>query len=464
MPVGIEPAKIQEDGMKKFLVALLSLGLIVAFSMTASAQTGVKFSGQYYVNGVYEDNRGLADAGKYSRAFMWNRTRVQTVFEVAQGLSFTTRFDAFEKQWGAVNRSSNTTEDKSNSGKVNTTAVTLQENLEMEYGYVTFMTRIGKFDIGYQAADEWGTIFGDTPGSRPRAKYTGAFGPMNVIAIYQKNYEADTTMLSAAAGAGNPSGITDGDADRYMLAGIFNWKGGNAGLLYVYGETANAKPTLNYRAETHTLAPFMKGTFGPVYVEGEVIYTFGKAKKYESGKGTDQDVDSLGAYILARVNMGPMYVGGQFGYSSGDDGTDATKSKTGPASSTSWTPALIFGNANLVSWAYGSQIGGVGTTPSWSSNKQNLVLYNGFFGFNVTPKLNLEAAFTFMQADKQPVGYVSKDYGYEADIKATYKIYDNLTYMLGAGYLWTGDYFKGKSASNKVGNDYLLMHQLTLNF
>lgn len=445
--------------MKKFLVALLSLGLIVAFSMTASAQTAVKFSGQYYVNGVYEDNRSLADAGKYSRAFMFTRTRVQTVFEVAKGLTFTTRFDALEKQWGAVNRSSGTSEDKSNSGKINSTAVALQENIEMEMGYVTFMTRIGKFDVGYQAADEWGTVFGDTPGSRPRAKYTGAFGPMNVIAIYQKNYEADTTMYTST-----PSTFSDGDADRYMLAGIFNFKGGNAGLLYVYGETKNARPTLHYLAETHTLAPYMKATFGPVYVEGEVIYTFGKARKYDSGKGTDVDLDSLGAYLLARVNMGPMYVGGQVGYSAGDDGTDPTKSKTGPASSTSWRPTLIFGEANLNVWAYGSTNGTGTAAGGYSTNKQNLILYNGFFGFNVTPKLNIEAAFSFMQADKTPAGYISKDYGYEADIKATYKIYDNLSYMLGAGYLWTGDYFKGKSAANKVGNDYLLMHQLTLNF
>jgi hypothetical protein len=82
----------------------------------------------------------------------------------------------------------------------------------------------------------------------------------------------------------------------------------------------------------------------------------------------------------------------------------------------------------------------------------------------VTPKFNVEAAFSFLQANKAPTGYVSKDYGYEADIKATYKIYDNLSYMVGAGYLWTGDYFKGKSAANKVGNDYLLMNQMTLNF
>ena len=28
------------------------------------------------------------------------------------------------------------------------------------------------FDIGYQAADEWGTVFADTPGSRPRVRST----------------------------------------------------------------------------------------------------------------------------------------------------------------------------------------------------------------------------------------------------------------------------------------------------
>ncbi|MEW6334718.1 MAG: hypothetical protein AB1558_10640 [Thermodesulfobacteriota bacterium] len=444
--------------MKKLLVALLSLGLIVAFSMSASAAT-VKFSGQYYVNGIYEDNRPFGDGAKaYSRAFMFNRTRVQMVFDVAKGLSFTTRFDAFEKQWGAVNRSSGTAEDKSNSGKIKD-GIALQENLEMEHGYVTFMTRIGKFDIGYQAADEWGTRFADTPGSRPRAKYTGAFGPLNVIAIYQKNYEADTVMYTST-----PSGVTDGDADRYMLAGIFNWKGGNAGLLYVYGLTKNAKPTAHYYAETNTLAPFFKATFGPVYMEGEVVYTFGKARKYDTGKGTDIDLDSLGAYLMARVNMGPMFFGGQVGYSAGDDGSDPTKSKTGPASSTSWTPALIFGNANLRVWAYGSHHGTGTAHGAYSTDKQNLILYNVFGGFKVTPKFTVEAAFSFMQADKTPAGYISKDYGYEADIKATYRIYDNLTYMLGAGYLWTGDYFKGKSADHKVGNDYLFMHQLTLSF
>ena len=445
--------------MKRLLVVLLALGLLAAFGATASA-ADVKFSGQYYVVGVYENNRELRDTdATYSKAYFWTRTRIQTVFQIAEGLSFTTRFDAFEKQWGAVNRSSSNSEDKSNSGKVNSVNLTLQENIEMEYAFVTFKTRVGQFDIGYQAADEWGTVFGDTPGSRPRAKYTGAFGPVNILAIYQKDYEADTVRLNATTGAGNSSGIVDGDVDKYMLAGIYNWKGGAAGLLYVYTNGASNRPTANMRTQIHTLAPYMKGTFGPVYVEAELIWLSGKSRKYEApATAADQDKEGLGAYALARVNLGPAYVGAQFGYSSGDP-NDTTKDKSGPVSTTSWVPALLFGNANLKSWSYGTPENG-----SFSTNKQNLWLWNAFAGFNPTPKINIEGAISWMYADKKPNNFVSKQYGWEADIKASYKIYDNLTYMVGAGYLWTGDYFKGTSDANKIGNDYLLLNQLTLNF
>ena len=83
-------------------------------------------------------------------------------------------------------------------------------------------------------------------------------------------------------------------------------------------------------------------------------------------------------------------------------------------------------------------------------------------------KLNFGVSYTYAYADKKPrVGtaeYVSDKYGSDFDVTMKYKIYDNLEYMIGAAYLWTGDYFKGTKDTNKVANDYLLMHQLTLNF
>jgi len=55
-------------------------------------------------------------------------------------------------------------------------------------------------------------------------------------------------------------------------------------------------------------------------------------------------------------------------------------------------------------------------------------------------------------------------YGSEFDLTATYKIYNNLSYMIGFGYWWVGDYFKGTSASNAIDDDYIVMHKLTLSF
>ena len=341
--------------MKKLLVVLLALGLIAACAMTASA-ADVKFSGMYYAVGVYESNRTLQNTDTtYSRAMVWTRTRIQTVFEIAEGLSFTTRFDAFEKQWGGVNRSSNTTEDKSNSGRVNATAAgqanaALQENIEMEYGYVTFKTVAGVFDIGYQAADEWGTVYADTPGSRPRAKYTGTFGPVNLIAIWEKVYEADTaiggTSVSPAAA---PQGLTNADRDHYILAGIYSWKANQAGLLYKFVDYAATRPgATGFRTQWHVLAPYVKASFGPLYVEAEGVYMTGKTAKYDNN-GVDIDKEGYGAYLLAKYTIGPAYVGGQFGYTSGDP-SNTTKDKSGPPSTTSWVPCLIFGNANLTTW------------------------------------------------------------------------------------------------------------------
>ncbi len=70
------------------------------------------------------------------------------------------------------------------------------------------------------------------------------------------------------------------------------------------------------------------------------------------------------------------------------------------------------------------------------------------------------------QADRDATatGWQSKDYGKELDVTATYKIYDNLSYMVGFGYLWAGDFWKGTSPSAEVDNDYLITHKLTLSF
>ncbi|OGP85407.1 MAG: hypothetical protein A2V87_08090 [Deltaproteobacteria bacterium RBG_16_58_17] len=450
--------------MKKFLIVLLSLGLIAAFSMTASA-ADVKFSGSYYVVGVYDNNDALADNDLApSRAFFFQRVRLEPVFQIAEGLTFTTRMDALEKQWGSLNwrtiggGGQDSPSSRPSTGGAGSLA---QENIEFERSNVTFKTAIGTFVVGYQGFFNWGTVFqdfSDNDNTTARILYINTVGPVTLLAFYDKFIEADTS-----AGL---IGLTDADISNYALAGIYSFKNGNAGLLYYYFNIATPRPG-GLRINWHYLAPYVKATFGPVYVESEVIYMTGKTKFEAPLAGVaDVDTNAWSAYLLAKANLGPAHVGAQVGWVSGDDGSDPTKNDASLNTGTGWNPALILMNDDLNNWK-----GRTGANTA-NSGKGNILLYNIFGGFNPTPKINVESALTYAEVDKIPAAAAvnkneSKKLGIELDITASYKIYDNLTYMVGAGYLWTGDAFKGYGAgsnANVVGNDYLLMNKLSLSF
>ena len=472
--------------MKKLLVVLLSLGLIVAFSTAASA-VDVKFGGSYYVVGAYESNPSLAEDG-YSQAFFYQRFRLQPVFQIAEGLTFTARMDAMEKQWGNTNQKGNSTymgsstpDDLTSSRRaVNTVGPAgtvqqrqkIQESVEWERAYVTFMTRIGKFDVGYQNVDDWGTDFGDYSNSRPKIGYATKVGPMTLGLAYEKVYDNNSTIPAIH--------VSDGDKDTYAMYGIFNGPGIEAGLLYKY-YAYNSNAQLGAKTMMNQISPYAKATFGPIYLEGEATYWFGNWAQYDDAAkargAQDVDLQAWSAYGKIKVNVGPAYVGGQFGYVSGNDLSDDTKQTTAPSGGgTNWAPAFM-----LVNDGYNTQNQGnsltttdytTGMANSITTNKYNVVVYNTFAGFNPTPRLNVEAALTYATAAEKALSKtagvvtnaVDDKLGTEIDVKATYKIYDNLTYMVGAGYLFTGDYFKGANPNKSIDNDYILLNQLTLSF
>jgi hypothetical protein len=90
-------------------------------------------------------------------------------------------------------------------------------------------------------------------------------------------------------------------------------------------------------------------------------------------------------------------------------------------------------------------------------------MYGMYGGFKPTPKLKMELTLLSARRDKVTLN-MDKHLGIEFDATAEYKIYDNLSYMVGAGYLWTGDYFKGANQAGSIGNNYLLLNKLSLSF
>jgi len=496
--------------MKKLLVILLSLGLLVAFCATASAAADVKFGGSYYLVGVYENNPSLRPTETaYSHAFFYQRFRLQPVFAIAEGLTFTARIDMMEKQWGNNNWAGSN--DDQTATLPQAAAVKPprgnQANIEVERAYVTFATGIGVFQVGYQNVDDWGTDYSDQSNSRPRIAFVTKAGPVEIALTYEKLFESDTAGLNSTATYNTTTGYpyyTDADNDTYAMSATYKGKGLEAGLLYKYyvintlvnnaaAVGTNVDRPHGVSMRRNLVSPYLKATFGPVYLEGEGQYWFGKSAQYElpAPAGTpDVDLKAYGLYLKGQFNIGPAYVGLLGSYASGNDLSDPTKDTTNPGGGgTNYAPALILMNDALRAWTMRDSLAasatalvsnGIGATNANgpTSVKLNHILYSVYGGFNPTPKLNVEANLIYATVDKKALsrnavtGVVteadSNKLGTELDIKATYKIYDNLSYMIGAAYLWAGDYWKGYTApgtaERPMDNNYLLMNQLTLSF
>ncbi len=445
--------------MRKFWMVMLIVGLFMAFTIPAFGETAISVSGSYKVTGLYADNPSMkknVNVGNSAFALFDQRLRLQPEFKIAEGLTLVTRFDVLEKRWDGTRYGTGETA----SGTAPATEKQGNTNLSWERAYVDFTTGIGRFMVGYQNFTSWGTALADGANSYPGIKYIFASGPITVVAALERTYEGQAD--------GNLNGV-DTDATAYDLGIIYKFSGGEAGILYQYAMNAATRPPAmgSYQAKLHIIDPYVKMTFGPVYVEAEGIWLTGKNKEYDNSTfGTDQDADGKGFYIKANVDLKPAYVGAIFLWSQGDDNQDANKKKGGWLSALSagsvFEPCLIFGSY----WYNHAGTGGqAGYATGWTYFFDNVWFAQGYVGVKPDPKLDISVSYSWMKADQKPAtNYVSDAIGSEIDVKVSYKIFDNLEYMIGGAYFFTGDYFKGTNTNNQIDNNYLLMHQLNLTF
>jgi len=453
--------------MKRFWLVLLSLGLVLAFSASAMA-VDVKFSGSYYAAGMYVDkttlNKDTASDGP-STAFYFQRLRVQTEFIVSPGLSFITRFDAMERAWGATRSLPNTTAVPASMG-----TKAENENIAFDYAYLNYATPIGTFQVGSRPGGAWGTVFADSSAPAWRLYYKSpSYSGFQWMAIVQKSSDKSYS-------ANNPTAVrADQDYNIYYPAFIYTAKSWSAGVLGAYyndatgrAGTADTSSAGDYRRKSYLVEPYVKAQIGPVAIQAELDYAWGRYQEYDNAFAGRSDVrlDSLAGWIDAVATFGPVYVGGTFAYSQGQ-GTDPTVKNNERGGGLDWSPTLIMWNEDRAVWLGALSSSGVasGTAGGFgNAGMYNAWFYQGKVGVKPIEELDIMASLTYATADTIPTGYVSKNYGYEVDVTGTYKITNNLSYMLGVGYLFTGDYFKGTNSSASVANDFLVINKLTLTF
>jgi len=211
--------------MKNFWVALIAVALVAGFTLSASA-ADIKFSGAYYVMGAYADNWNLNE-DKDSASVYAQRLRVATAFKVAEGLTLNTRFDALEGRWGQYGYVGATTDRQNAVGKDGD-----DQNISFDRAWVSFAVPFGKFDVGRQNQNGWGTVFASDNWDADAIRYKGNFGPVEVGAFVEKlveGYGWDDYATVQSNG-----GYNDGDRDNYGIYGTYKWNGGVAGLQIAY--------------------------------------------------------------------------------------------------------------------------------------------------------------------------------------------------------------------------------------
>ena len=497
--------------MKRFWLVLLSLGLVMAFSVSAFA-VDVKVGAEYYVGGLYlnkiavddgfQNFQGRTGSENPSTAFFYQRLRVGTDFVVSPCLKLVTQFDAMERIWGGTR--SNTWQVNQNymfDESAGTRAET--ENIAFRLAYIDYTSPIGLFKVGYMEDYTFGTAWGDRGSGVPagQIQYFMQSGPFVGFAGYAK--ETDNSYSAVSSNSWNGinrlnASRTDRDLDSYRIAGIYNFKGGETGLLFLWNRDATQRGDASYGlfpfygphlSNVYLLDPYVKAKIGPVALQAELLWFTGDAAKYEGYTGYSTiTVNHLSAFVDATANFGMFYAGGSVAYVQGQNPNDIGNKVEGDVAPLSggldWNPCLImFNTQTLGYWVGGVKGHSAGYTPgSAFVNPVDGEMMNAWFGqlrggIKPTPQLDIMASISYAQADQNgfiltspttTATFPGKTYGTEIDVTGTYKITNNLSYMLGGGYFFTGDYFKGLSTAfaggSKVTDDFILINKLTLSF
>ncbi len=465
--------------MKKFWLGLLPMMLTVVFSTSAMA-VDVKFSGSFDAAGMYQDRTTFLKGGYHidlstgkpvfgdgpSTAFYYQRLRVRMDFIVSPGLKLVTRFDAMERAWGAARSTPDPALDRQSAG---TRAE--NENIAFDWAYVEYVSPIGMFTAGIQDDGPWGTVFGDS--SVPAGLVMWAIQEKGLTAFMQIVKLTDKSRTAKFA-----STAADHDTDKLQVGAYYEWKTGQAGLLGVFYRGASSRPDDGSLLKLYVLEPYAIVNIGPVKIQAELDYAWGDIKNDIAG-AQEYRISNLAGWIDAKVDLKQFYVGGTFAYVAGMDWNNPGVIKGGfLTGGMDWNPTLLLFNNEREYWA--GSIASHGLTGTQSNfvagafGIDDTGMYNAWFfqgraGMRPIEKLDLMASVSYALADSKtmPMGLpdaASNVYGTEINLIGTYKITNNLSYMLGAGYLFTGDYYKYDNKNNGVENNYIVVNKLTLTF
>lgn len=301
--------------MKKYWI---SAALVTVMMLTAPAWAiQADFTGEYRAEGTYNEHLSLMDDDDTSSdAYMGMRLRLKSLFTISDNVSLTARITGLHKRWGDDPDNSATSDSESLSGTASadyplirtTTTVDNEENILLDWAYMTVKTGLGGFLVGRQKGNVWGLDFAETEGPRDRVTYVLPIQNTIIAAVYEKTRELD----------GNDLTVNDADIDKYYLTatqkgenfkagflyGFYNfktfqdlWQNRQTAWLMDYADangniyTTTNRPYMRSEIGAHVLIPYFDGKFGPLGIKAELDYAFGDVKYDSPYRRTPTDLE-----------------------------------------------------------------------------------------------------------------------------------------------------------------------------
>ena len=421
--------------MKKLITIGLAAAMMFAMAGQASAtalETSGEFRARLWMLGDY-----VAD-GKNTE-YWDSRLRLTLVWPVAENVKVTARADINEGYWGdqvstdtTVPGSATSTTNSSNPKKP---VDWDQLNLSFVWPNTPVTIVVGR------QTTTWGPGFFVAADNRDRFRIHGKFGDTTAFYTYDKYGEVgslhDTSTLD--------------DWSQHTIGAVSTVAGWNIGAIVAY---VINDLTLGTNATRYVVDVYGMGKAGPVDIKAEVVAGAGKN---EYTAKADQDVTGFGAYAGATMPVGPVTLGVEGAYVSGDDPSTTDENEGGFASDyqSPFNSIVLFNNLDYNGYQNESVTGPApsdsGMKNAWGTKlscslapMQGLTLYGA-----VLYAARLEDVSATKQAD--PLGT-------EVDVVATYAITPNVSWTVGGGYVVAGDFY------GDVDNPWGAMSAFTVKF
>lgn len=400
--------------MKKFMTIVLAAALVFAFAGQASA--ALETSGEYRAR--YWNLTGFNQAGEAAGTaqdnfdFFDQRLRLNMNWKVSDAVTVAARADILENLW------------QTNGNNAVNGAGDAAKEIDFDQAYAAVAVGPGTLTVGKQDVS-WGPGIYAKADNRYRVKYGGKFGGVSASAAWDTLVE-------------NLDSKTLGDDNGFSAGVVMPVGGFNLGVLALarMNENDATSETTLYGVDVYTT-----GAIGPAKLSAEVTYVAGE-KNNDTAK--DVDLSGLLAYVGATIPAGPVAIGAELAYASGDD--PGTKSENEGAiffdyQSPFWS-VVLFNNFDL---------NGFESNYAGDSSVTNAMAGKVSVSGKITPALSFYAAGVYATRLEKTATAKDEALGFEVDGLLFYAVNENVTLQGGFGYLVAEEDYYGKDFDDPWG-------------